>query len=305
MHMRRILCALILAGAVCAPTLALESRATTVKDRARVNLTVYNDGTTLLHDARRVTLLAGDSTLAWRDVSTNIDEASVILDTLHGSRVELLENNYNFDVLNPSALMAQYLGKMVVVVHDPIAPGAPEIKEPAKILSLTGGIVLQYRDRIETQVRGRIVYSLSIGNIRDRPTLDLKLSGRGGATELDLSYMTKGLVWHADYVGVLSRDESSMSLRALVTLTNTSGAAFENARLQLVAGNVNVAPPPAPAQLREIASVTSRAANAQQENFFDYSCCGLQTICSHSLMGSSTFLKRNRGSSKPTCRRSS
>jgi hypothetical protein len=83
------------------------------------------------------------------------------------------------------------------------------------------------------------------------------------------------LTWRADYVGVLSSDEKHLALTGLVTLSNTSGASYDNARLQLVAGNVNVAQPAASevyGALKTIASVRSFS----QENYFEYHLYTLQ-----------------------------
>jgi hypothetical protein len=163
----------------------------------------------------------------------------------------------------------------VTIVHDPQFAGQRETRESARILSTNGGIVLQYADRIETEVRGHIIYPASPSNFRDQPTLVLDLeSERGGEQIVDLSYMTSGLSWRADYVGVLAPDDAHLSLTGLVTLSNTSGIGYDDARLQLVAGNVNVVQPQVlrnlvkPGTTADAYSVN--AGNVQQENYFEY-----------------------------------
>ncbi|MDQ2681810.1 MAG: DUF4139 domain-containing protein [Candidatus Eremiobacteraeota bacterium] len=205
-----------------------------------------------------------------------MDPTTALVDALDGpGSVAVLEQNFDFDLFNPSALLDRYIGKQVTVIHDPRFAGERETRETARVLSTNGGIVLQYRDRIETELRGHIAYPVSPKNFRDRPTLVLEMvSKRSGPQTLDLSYLTSGLSWHADYVGVLSPDEKRLSLTGLVTLSNMSGVSYDRARLQLVAGNVNVI---APQELRTIASVTSRSASDtysprsfSQENYFEY-----------------------------------
>lgn len=253
----------------------LPQKSTTVADRELVNLTVYNGGIALVHDRRRVALNTGLNRLSWRDVSANIDSTSALVESTgsHGA-VTVVESNFNFDLLDPSALLQKYVGRDVVVVHDARFAGERDTRETAKILSTNGGIVLQYRDRIETELRGHIIFPRSPQDFRDRPTLDLDLeSALPGVHSLDLSYITGGLTWRADYVGVLSQDETELTLNGIVTLSNTSGAAYDNARLQLVAGNVNIANPQAVTALKTIASVTSRSADSygvSQENYFEY-----------------------------------
>jgi hypothetical protein len=234
---------------------------------------VYNGGTALIHDRRMITLRGGLNRVAWRDVSANMDPTSALLEAVGSpNSITVVEQNFDFDLLNSDALLQKYVGKYVTVVHDARFAGERDTRERARILSTNGGIVLQYRDRIETEVRGHIIYPFSPKNFRDRPTLELDVdSQQSGPQLLDLSYLTGGMTWRADYVGVLAPDETHLSLTGLVTLSNTSGASYENAHLQLVAGNVNVVatPPPVP-QLKTIARVTSHAQAFRQENYFEY-----------------------------------
>ncbi len=230
-------CSLVFAIAALVPlgaALPRPSASSSAADRQAVNLTVYNGGVALIHDRRRVTLRAGLNRIAWQDVSASIEAPSALLDAIGGgSRVSVLEQNFDFDLYDPTALLQKYVGKEVIVVHDPRFAGELETRESARILSATGGVVLQYRDRIENGVRGHIIFPTSAQGFRDRPTLVLDVqSARAGAQTLDLSYLTSGLSWSADYVGVVSADEKHLSLTGLVTLSNTSGIAYENARLQ-------------------------------------------------------------------------
>jgi hypothetical protein len=139
-------------------------------------------------------------------------------------------------------------------------------------LSINDGLILQYADRIETSLYdSRIVYTSLPPNLRDRPTLVLDLdSASAGGQDLDLSYLTSGLGWHAEYVGQVSANDDRLDLNGKVTLTNTSGTSYENARLQLVAGNVN-APPPAPQMMRVFAEMSAApTSRVTQENYFEY-----------------------------------
>jgi hypothetical protein len=249
-------------------------RTSTIHDRESLNLTVYNGGTALIHDRRRVTLTGGVNRIAWRDVSAGIDPTSALLEPVGSAKpITVLEQNFDFDLLDPSALLQKYVGKDVIVVHDARFAGERDKRETARILSTNNGIVLQYRDRIETDVRGHIIFPTSSRTLRDRPTLVLDVeSDQTGSETLDLSYLTGGLTWRADYVGVLSPDEKRMSLNGLITLTNTSGESYDGAHLQLVAGNVNVTQPANVYALKTIARVTSRASGSlvSQENYFEY-----------------------------------
>ncbi len=253
-------------------------RSSTLSDQQAVNVTIYNENLALVHDRRRVTLTNGINRIAWRDVSASMDATSAILDAdATSSHVNVLEQNFDYDVLGQDALMQKYVGYDVIVVHPARFAGEHDRREHAKILSYNSSdVVLQYADRIETHIDGYIVFPSIPKSLRDRPTLTLDLqSANAGPQMLDLRYVTSGLSWNVAYVGTLDANQSHMSLVGLVTLNNTSGTSYHNARLQLVAGNVN-RPAPTSQQLKMIANVTSGVGsdiynvNATQENMFEY-----------------------------------
>ena len=131
------------------------------------------------------------------------------------------------------------MGKSVGIVKTSPTTGA-ETTEQAQVLSANNGVVLKMGDRIETGIPGRIVYSDVPANLRDRPTLVVQLQNKGAAEQnVELSYLTGGLGWKADYVAELNANEDKLDLSGWVTLTNTSGTSYRNAKLQLVAGDVN------------------------------------------------------------------
>ena len=245
-------------------------RTSTLNDQERVNVTIYNASLALVHDRRHVALDAGTNRIAWRDVSGNLDATSAIVEDLTApGGVSVVEQNFDYDLLKPATLLDKYVGRQVTVVHDKPAAGHPAT-ESATLLANNDGVVLQYADRIETGLEGsHIVFPSIPANLRDRPTLVLDLASTAAATQdLDLSYLTGGLEWHADYVGVVSPAEDRMDLSGLVTLANTTGTTFRDAHVQLVAGNVNV-PQPIPRHVM-YAMAASAQAKPAQENFFEY-----------------------------------
>jgi hypothetical protein len=253
-------------------------RVSTLADQQQVGVTIYNAGLALVHDRRHVGLVGGVNRVAWRDVSANMDPTTALVesDTAPGG-VSVLEQNFNFDLLKPSTLLEKYVGRDVTVVHDKKIPGEPD-RETARILSTNEGIVLKYADRIETEVEGHIVFPSIPDNLRDRPTLVIELNSRlDRAQDLDLSYLTAGIGWAADYIGVVAPGDDKLDLNGLVTLSNTSGTTYRNARLQLVAGNVNVTQPPSAKTMQTIGRAAAPAADGfRQENFGDYHLYTLQ-----------------------------
>lgn len=212
----------------------------TLQDQQNVAVTIYNENLALVKDQRKVQIKAGQSTLAFRDVSAKMRPETALLRSLtNPGRLSVIEQNFDFDLLTPQKLLEKYVGKSVAVIRTNPATGA-EASEQAQVLSANSGAVLKMGDRIETGIPGRIVYPDVPANLRDRPTLVMSLNNDGAAQqEMELSYLTGGLGWKADYVAELNATDEALDLSGWVTLTNTSGAAYRNARLQLVAGDVN------------------------------------------------------------------
>lgn len=253
--------------------LVAQEAVTTLKDQKALAVTIYNDNLALVKDTREVRLPKGESRLAFQEVSAQIRPETALLRNLTHSRdFWVAEQNFDFDLLTPQKLLEKYVGEKVTVVRsvpNESGAGAKEIREEATVLATNNGTVLQFADRIETSVPGRIIFPKVPGNLRARPTLVISLnSGADREQKLELSYLTGGLSWRADYVANLAADEKTLDLSGWVTLTNQSGAAYPNATLQLVAGDVNrardkqpvmyemaargaLAPPPAPPKMAE------------------------------------------------------
>jgi len=273
--MRRHALAALVAFAVTAASACADppERVSTLADQTRVNVTIYNGGMALVHDRRRLNFTKGLNRLAWRDVSGQLDPTSAIVSEIGNARgLAVVEQNFDFSLLAPASLLAKYVGRDVTVVHDVPVPGRPA-RERARLLANNDGIVLQYADRIETDLAGGHLSFAGIPNeLRDRPTLLLDLeSVKAGARDVDLAYLSGGLGWHAEYVGVVSPDKTHLDLNGLVTLTNTSGTTYRDARLQLVAGNVNLGPSETSDRLElPTPAPPPMGPPMQQENYFEY-----------------------------------
>lgn len=212
----------------------------TISDQQNVAVTIYNNNLALVKDQRKVKLATGTSRLAIRDVSAEIRAETALLRSLSnpGSFITQ-EQNFDFDLLTPEKLLEKYVGKTVTIIKTNPATGE-EKSEQATVLSANNGVVLRIGNRIETGIPGRIVYDDIPANLRDRPTLVTQINNKSANEQtLELSYLTGGLAWKADYVAELNPKEDSIDLSGWVTLTNTSGTSYNNAKLQLVAGDVN------------------------------------------------------------------
>ncbi|MBR7799462.1 DUF4139 domain-containing protein [Undibacterium fentianense] len=248
---------------------------TGLADQREVAVTIYNENLALVKDQRRLNLKRGVTALAYRDVSARMRPETALLRSISvpGS-LSVIEQNFDFDLLTPQKLLEKYVGKNVTVVRTHPTTGI-DTNEDAQVLAANGGVVLKIGNRIETGVPGRIVFGDVPANLRDRPTLVMSLNNTASATQdVELSYLTGGLAWKADYVVELSSAEDKIDVSGWVTLTNTSGATYQNAKLQLVAGDVN--------QVREnflakggqvmamAAAPRAKVADMAEESLFEY-----------------------------------
>ena len=218
----------------------VEERKSTLSDQQEVAVTIYNDQLALIKDLRTIRLANGFNKLAFREVSAQMRPETALLRSLdYPDGFRLIEQNFDFDLLTPQKLLEKYVGKQVRVIKTHPLTGKEKAVE-ATVLSVNNGVVLRIGDRIETGVPGRIVFEEVPDNLRDRPTLVMQLnSASSNPQQLQLSYLTGGLSWKADYVAELDETDRFVDLTGWVTLTNQSGASYRNAKLQLVAGDVN------------------------------------------------------------------
>jgi hypothetical protein len=274
--MRRSLSAASLLALALAVPAKADEQSVTLDDQTGVAVTIYNENLALVRDQRKVKLSKGENDIAFVDVSAQIQPQTALIKS-PGGKLEVIEQNFDFDLLTPAKLLEKSVGSTVRVVTVEPDTGDETVQE-AKVLSVANGVVLQIGDRIETQPPGRIVFSQLPASLRSRPTLVTKLiSDAEGDQPVELSYLTGGLSWAADYVAELAPDESSIELKGWVTLTNTSGTIYRNARLQLVAGAVNQVRPAMTMEMKTAGTMAAAPAQAMQERgAFEYHLYALQ-----------------------------
>jgi hypothetical protein len=226
---------LALAFALSGQTLAAST------DGQRLALTIYNLDLALVQDVRSLDFTAGRSRLEFKDVSASIRPETV---TLSASGVDIVEQNFDFDLLTPEKMMEKAVGRQVQIVRTNPGNGN-EVTETATVLSVNNGVVLKIGDRIEVlRADGaptRVIFDKVPENLRARPTLSINVqSNAAGRRDATLSYLTTGLSWKADYVALFDEQASKLDMQGWVTLTNKSGTTFNDAVTQLVAGNINI-----------------------------------------------------------------
>jgi hypothetical protein len=252
----------------------IDETTSSLNDQQSVAVTIYNNNLALVKDQRKVKLNSGINNLALRDVSAQIRPETALLRSIsHKGSFDTVEQNFDFDLLTPQKLLEKYVGKTVRVISVNPTTGI-ETSEQASVLSANNGVVMKIGNRIETGISGRLVYDNVPANLRDRPTLITKINNKvAGEQSVELSYLTGGLDWKADYVAELSPKEDSLDLSGWVTLTNTSGTSYQNAKLQLVAGDVNRVQdeyPRAMSMRKDRAMVAESVAPMAEESLLEY-----------------------------------
>lgn len=210
------------------------------ESRTGVAVTLYADGFGLIKDRRKVSLAQGANTLAFEGVSAQMIPSSALVRADAGLRV--LEQNFEFDLITPSALLRRSVGKTIRVIRTHPTTGE-DLVETAEVLAAKGGTVLRIGDRIETGLPGRLVFDSVPEGLRAQPTLLLEVDSETAAErELQLTYLSEGLSWRAEYVAELNPDGMTLDLGAWASLSNSTGTDFADADVQLVAGDVRRKP---------------------------------------------------------------
>jgi hypothetical protein len=207
----------------------------------QISLTVYNSNIALVQDVRRLEVPAGRTRLEFKDVSAGIRPETV---TLSGKGLSIVEQNFDYDLLTPAKMLEKAVGKQIKIVR--VLPGSgKEVTETATVLSANEGVVLRVGGHIEVLrddgIPTRVIFDSIPQNLRASPTLSVTVdAASAGPREVTLSYLTAGLSWAADYVALFDEARGKLNLQGWVTLTNKSGTSFDDASVQLVAGDINI-----------------------------------------------------------------
>ena len=202
-----------------------------------LSMTLYDSGQTLVTDRRALSFEAGEQTISLPGVSSMIVAPSV---GFAAEGVAIVEQNYDFDLLSPQALMQKSVGETVTLVS--VNPGTGrETRRRAKILAVNGGVVIESDGRIEVLrddgIPTRVIFERVPPNLRAQPTLSVTVdSEAGGRRDATLTYMSGGLDWQADYVARFDEASGTMDLQGWATIVNRTETSFADADLKLVAG---------------------------------------------------------------------
>ena len=256
-------------------------------------VTIYNQGFGLVKETRQFDLKPGRQTVEVKDVAEQIEPDSVGIKSLtHPDDFHILEQNYQYDLISTQAILNKSVGQKIRFIRhfdskEEVLEGTL-ISAPYAVVANPGGysqetyngMVIKTDDgRILLNPTGEVEVSEVPPGMISVPTLLWDLNtDKGGQQNVELSYLTKGLNWNADYVLTLD-DKSTADLQGWVTIDNQSGATYKDAKLKLLAGDVRRVQPQPSGGMAGGGMRYAKAedqAQFQQENLFEYHLYTLQ-----------------------------
>lgn len=258
-----------------------ESLSTGIEDQTGIAITIYDVNLGLVRDQRSLKLPKGMGELRFMDVASQIIPTSVNIKSLVNSgSLQVLAQNYEYDLLNPQKLMDKYVGKEVKLYYKNPYTEREEIVT-GTLLSNNGGPIFKIGDEITFGHPGRIIFPGVPENLIPKPTLVWLIENSlPSLQKVEASYLTNGINWRADYVVTLNAKDDSADLSGWVTIDNRSGTTYRDAKIKLVAGDVNRAKDEMDykkGMLRVAESAAKPAApQFKEEEFFEYHIYTLQ-----------------------------
>src|SRR5712671_1636023 len=226
-----------------APRATAGDQSTSLSDQTDLNVTVYNSNIALVRDVRQLVLPSGTFRLKFMDIAATVNPATVHFLSLNDpQKLGVIEQNYEYDLLEPAKLLHKYVGKEVTLIRGYQENGTTKREEiRATLLSDNNGPVWKIGNDIVTGMFAESYRFPEVpANLYERPTLLMSLENSGAKKQqIEASYLANNLSWNADYVLTVARDDKNADLDGWVTVINNSGTVFHNARLQLVGGELN------------------------------------------------------------------
>ncbi len=208
--------------------------------RKEVQLTIYKEDFGMVREIRPVALHAGKNQIAVEGVSNALDPRSVLFDWRRGNDLPaLVANTYDVGIADGNALVKRYVGKNIEIVRYGNTGRQTESQKGRLMAAEQGGIVLQTEDSFYINPQGTIVAPAEEGIITI-PRLSVVADSKGDANaDLEVAYLTRGLSWTADYVGIVNPKSDTLNLQCWATVDNRAGIDFPDAKITLVAGSPN------------------------------------------------------------------
>lgn len=257
----------------------------TLDDQKSVAITVYNSNIGLVKDTRTLRMPRGTSQLRFMDVAQQINPTTVHIKSLTApNALSVIEQSYEYDLLNPAKLLDKYVGREVTLVLRSFENNSEKLTPTrATLLSNNSGQVWQIGNQIVINPTNIVEtrFDQLPSDLIAKPTLVWTLSNTGADSHtVEASYLTNGIGWRSDYVVVVNKDDTKADLNGWVTINNNSGTTYKNAELKLVAGDVNRVQEQQTHMLKSArmaeAAPAAPAPQFQEQAFFEYHLYTLQ-----------------------------
>jgi hypothetical protein len=242
-----------------------------------VALTVYNDNFGVVRESRQMLFEKGLNTVKFTDVASAIDPTTVNFRCLSSpGAVSILEQNYEYDLVNTNSLLKRYIDKNVTVVVK--GSGADVGRELTGVLlaAIGGDLILKSKTEDIEIISRAGVEEITLKELPEdlvtKPTLVwLADAAEKGKQLCQVAYTTGQIKWNADYSALLSADEKKIDFTGWVTIDNKSGAGYRDATIKLIAGDVRriTEPPPPRARMYMAEQAVDKVA-FEEKAFMEY-----------------------------------
>lgn len=237
-----------------------------------LELAVYNQNLALVRDLRSLDFSKGLNEVRFGDVAAQIDPPSVHFRSLTDPEgTVVLEQNYEYDIVGSAKLLQKYVDQEITLVTD------DGERYSGALLSGADDVILQGDDGQVTVIKLEQVKEFAFPALPEglitRPTLVWQVeSVGGGSQDVEVSYLTGGINWQADYIVVLADDDQSIDLDGWVTLDNRSGTSYPEAKLKLIAGDIHRVPTDGYRAAKDLAyeAMAAPQAAVEERAFFEY-----------------------------------
>ena len=238
-----------------------------------LSLSIYNDNLALVRDKRQFSIRSGISELRFTDVAATTEPTSVRLRPLGKRDIDILSQDFRYDLATADRLFERYLDREVEIVstNDQIKRATLlSYDSTSLVLRETPGTVLVMN---RAEIRQVALREPAEGLIT-RPSLVWRIRSNGSGQEpLEVSYLANAISWRADYVATLEPNMRSLDLQGWASIENHSGTSFANTKLDLVAGSIHrVGQPPMPMMDRGVAAAQAKGGfeQFQERSFSEY-----------------------------------
>ena len=246
-----------------------------------VEVTIYNQNFALVKDQRYFDLDKGVNKIEFKDVAALIEPTSVHFTSVSSpASCNILEQNYEYDLVNASKLLFKYIDKQVKVVTK-----EGDVYEGTLLSYDENQLVVQTKDGLAMVARPDNIKQIAFDKLPEglitKPTLIWLIDSKKSGKELtEVSYLTEGMGWNCEYVTVLDKDDKNLDLDGWVSINNNCGATYKDAKIKLIAGEVKRAQSLDALRMdKKVFLEASVAGNAQQfeeKSFFEYHMYTLQ-----------------------------